>query len=73
LSGTLNSILGISGRLLEAQLVELAKNRIIENLRNGSVLTEDEMKLTLDNTPDKPPYQINMEEYLMPWGFDVEV
>ena len=65
-------IWGIEGQLLEAQLVEYGKRRIGDELLANTLAHYDAIELSTTNSPDRPPFSVDLEEIIIPKQFEIE-
>jgi len=72
ISRTLSAIWGLGKRALEAQLVEYGKDYIRKELQKDTLAERSMIELSTSNAPNDPLYQIELETYMIPWGFSVE-
>lgn len=63
--------MGLGERALQAQLVEYAKEFIDINLKSGDLPKRGSLELSTSNAPSKPRFDVNLEEFIVPTGFEV--
>jgi len=73
ISGSLQSIWGLTGLDLEKALVEYAKLHIREKIIEGNLAKEENKLLTIDNSPDLCPFDVVGKDYYRVFEYVISV